>query len=135
MSRIVCTRCFARVCGAQYWCPQCWPTPMFEPNVRCTANGPFLRDNGIIKYQYQYPLCTLGCTHPCMHIRTHTYCTYTYPHKHLPHTCINLCIEVLKYAEAHLLLATQECSYKSLIDMAKAVLKQTSTINGELKPQ
>ena len=43
-------------------------------------------------------------------------------------------IKVLKDAEAHLLLATQEHSYyKSLIDTAKAVLKQMFTIDGELK--
>ena len=39
------------------------------------------------------------------------------------------------HAEAHLLLATQKLFYyKSLIDMAKVVLKQTFTVDRELKP-
>ena len=43
-------------------------------------------------------------------------------------------IKVLKDAEAHLLLATQERSYyKSLIETAKPVLQQTFTVDGELK--
>ena len=39
MSCIICTA--LRVCSAQYWCLQCWPTPLFKPNVRCTTHGPF----------------------------------------------------------------------------------------------
>ena len=47
---------------------------------------------------------------------------------------ITFSIKILKDAEAHLLLATQERSYyKSLIDTAKAVLQQIFTVNGELK--
>ena len=49
--------------------------------------------------------------------------------------CCNFCIKVLKEAEAHLVLATQERSYyKSLVDMSKRVLQQSFTVDGELKP-
>ena len=47
---------------------------------------------------------------------------------HLPHQ------QVLKDAEAHLHLATQERSYyRSVIDTCKEVLKETFTVNGQLQ--
>ena len=49
--------------------------------------------------------------------------------------CCNLRIKVLKDAEAHLSLATQERSYyKSLVDASKGVLQQSFMVDGELKP-
>ena len=48
--------------------------------------------------------------------------------------CCNFRIKVLKEAEAHLVLATQERSYyKSLVDASKRVLQQSFTVDGELK--
>ena len=40
---------------------------------------------------------------------------------------------MLKDAEAHLHLATQERSYRSAIDIAKEGLKATFTVDGQLK--
>ena len=73
-------------------------------------------------------------THTPTHPHTHTYTrTLTYAYKST-YMLITFSIRVLKDAEAHLLLATQKRSYyKSLIDMAKAVLQQTFTVDGQLK--
>ena len=85
-------------------------------------------------------------THIRTQTRTHTQIFNAYTHMHtLTHvihtntckktyTLITFSTKVLKDAEAHLELATQECSYyKSLIDTAKAVLRETFTIDGKLK--
>lgn len=50
------------------------------------------------------------------------------------HTLAYSCRQVLKDAEAHLHLATQERSYyRSVIDTSKEALKDTFTVNGELQ--
>ena len=44
------------------------------------------------------------------------------------------CQQVLKDAEAHLHLATQERSfYRSVVDTSKEALKETFTVNGQLE--
>ena len=73
-------------------------------------------------YTYTYTL-TYAHTHVYTYTLTYAY-IYAYESTYM-YTLITS-INVLKDAEAHLLLATQEHSYyKSLIETAKAVLQQT----------
>ena len=65
--------------------------------------------------------------HTCTHTHTHTAHTHIHTSTYM-YLCIDFCVNVLKDHTS-----TQEHSYyKSLIDTAKAVLKQTFTIDGEL---
>ena len=103
------------------------PLPSFWPRINTIgilAQYPLSMPKRTCTYYIHIQKCT-----PQMYIQacTHTHTARTHIHTST-YLCINFCIKVLKHAEAHLLLATQERSYyKSLIDTAKAVLKQTFT--------
>ena len=47
------------LCSVQYWCLECGPTLLFEPNVRCTAHGPFFMRPRYFKFTLSSCMCII----------------------------------------------------------------------------